>query len=220
MSLFDHETNSWGSPPPPIPPPFPFDSALIEWQPMILVPTEERLRRIAIWYECGCLTPEQLNRLLAEWWTDGGYPQGLGIRRLVRMFKTAGFVSADDEGHSLAPPTAPLTVYRGAEPGNERGLSWSRDRDIAAWFADRIVKVMKRPAGLWETTVPPRHVLGFFDDRNEQEVIVNPFGLNRARMRYQNARDPDVDAAARRHIQAKKVRDHQITEARRDEFAP
>jgi len=151
-----------------------------------VIQTENRLRRIATWYEAGDLTPTLLNDLLAEWWTNGGWPDDMGTRRLVKMFKDAGFVT-DTEG--VTPPTEPLVLYRGAGVHNYRGLAWTTDETVAAWFARKLVwlqelRLMEETAPcLFSVTVPPRHILGIFHGRNEAEVIVNPFGL-RGRLKW------------------------------------
>jgi hypothetical protein len=82
------------------------------------LPHYERLPRIVLWHELGYLTPPQLNRGLAQWWTHGGYPNRLGVRRLLRMLRTAGFITDDETVIALVEP---MTVYLGAIPANARG---------------------------------------------------------------------------------------------------
>lgn len=71
-----------------------------------------------------------------------------------------------------------LEVYRGAVEGeNERGLSWTMDRERAGWFAERFGKGGK----VWKTTVSPRtDIVAIFTGRNEDEVVLRPSFLTDA----------------------------------------
>ncbi len=180
-------------------PPLPFDPAMMD--DMLLIPKSMRVRRIALWWEHDCLTHKQLNALLAEHWGLGGWPadMGLGTRRLVGMFKDAGFVT-DTEG--VAAPTEPLTLYRGAGVHAIRGMAWSTDERVAAWFARRLMLVYPESGPcLYTITMPPRHVLGRFLSMGEEEVVVNAFAL-RGRLDARSgvyAADPRVIALAGQH---------------------
>ena len=155
--------------------PLPFDPSMMD--DFLLIPKSMRVRRIALWWSHGCLSQQQLNQLLASEWTDGGWPADmkLGTRRLVRMFRDAGFVT-DTEG--VVPPTEPMTLYRGAGVHNVRGLAWSTNEEVAIWFARRLHRFMPETYPcLYTVTMPPHHILGRFLDRDEDEVIVNALAL-------------------------------------------
>lgn len=144
---------------------------------LLLIPRADRLLTIEEWFDAGEVAVDELRALLAAWWLDAEGPSNLGVVRWVRLFKAAGFV-ADRAG--TEPPIDPLTVYRGIQGyGRRRGLSWTLDRDRAAWFARRFphfgasVVLVARPR--------PRHVLGIFHGREEAEVVVNPRGLRNLR---------------------------------------
>lgn len=156
-------------------PPLPFDSSMMS--DMLLIPKSMRVRRIAFWWEHGCLSREQLNTLLAEHWGVGGWPADmrLGTRRLVRMFKDAGFVT-DTEG--MTAPTEPLTLYRGAGFHNINGLAWTTDERVAAWFARRLMRLFPESGPcLYSVTMPPQHILGRFLQMKEEEVVINALAL-------------------------------------------
>jgi len=180
-------------------PPLPFDPSMMD--DMRLIPTSMRVKRIAFWWAQGCLTREHLNTLLAENWGLGGWPadMGLGTRRLVRMFRDAGFVT-DTAG--ITAPTEPITLYRGAGIHNVRGLAWSTDEQVAAWFAVRLHHFMPETYPcLYTVTMPPHHVLGRFLGVREEEVVVNALAL-RGRVDFGegvHATDPRVMELARQH---------------------
>ena len=109
-----------------------------------------------------------LARLLRWVWVDSEDPQIYGTDRLVALFGAAGFVT-DEETHD-GPPTEPIMVFRGTLPRWTRSLAWTRSMDIAVWFAQRY----DRGGSVYEATVEPCDVLGMFDGRGEQEVVIDP----------------------------------------------
>lgn len=83
--------------------------------------------------------------------------------RLVRMFRAAHF------DHPFAEP---LKVYRGG-CGERRlvaaGFSWTVDRDVACWFAQRIGV----PPVVVSAQVQPANVIYWSNERNESEVVLD-----------------------------------------------
>jgi hypothetical protein len=75
----------------------------------------------------------------------------------------------------VAPPiarTERLQVWRGVNGvGAIDGLSWTKDRDIACWFATRFSPVMPL---VFVTHLEPEAVVVEYNGRDEQEVIVDP----------------------------------------------
>lgn len=76
-----------------------------------------------------------------------------------------------------------LTVYRGfqrvedvedGEGGEEYGWSWSLSKEQAEWFARRWPGGIPTVATL---TVPKNAVLAYFNDRNEEEIVLLPDDL-------------------------------------------
>ena len=122
---------------------------------------------------------KELRWLILEAWSAAEWPVGsVGVNAWLLMFKAAGFVSDVDP----SPPTAPLTVYRGAWSLGGRGMSWTRSLEKARWFANREalftkVRMGVSCAGVWVATVPEHAVLATINSegsRREDEVIVNP----------------------------------------------
>lgn len=63
-----------------------------------------------------------------------------------------------------------LTVYRGAAPGYERGMSWTTDLERARWFANRF----NQGHEVFVAEVPREAVLARFGRRGEDEVVIDP----------------------------------------------
>jgi hypothetical protein len=138
-----------------------------------LIEKPSKLRWIVDMVETAGLDQERLAKLLAETWTLIELPlQNVPQRELVRLFRRAGFVSDSEAG----PPTWPLTLYRGAPTIHRHGMSWTTDKEKADWFAQRWANT--RGAGrTWVATVQPNRVLGVFDSRNEDEVVIDSRNL-------------------------------------------
>jgi hypothetical protein len=92
--------------------------------------------------------------------------------------------------HNAAPPikrSRRLTCWRGvvvehANPAQAAlGLSWTRSRDIACWFATEYYGVGDRPgvrSFVFEALVEPITILAFHNGRQEQEVLLDPCTLD------------------------------------------
>jgi hypothetical protein len=119
------------------------------------------------------LTLHELRAVLPGVWSMAEFPsQLLTLRGWVEPFRTAGFVS---EPAGLAPPTEPLTIYRGTTLGRRRGLSWTTDRATAQWFANRFA-LADFEAFVFTTIVEPRTVLRSARPP-ESEVVVDQLRL-------------------------------------------
>jgi hypothetical protein len=136
------------------------------------------------------MPPALLAQLLPSAWSGSEWPEPLGQRSWVRLFRHAGFVAETKEGGrwpdgvplpwgTAGPPMAPLTIYRGVSPGARiKGMSWTLDRERAGWFAKRL-EVLYGPGTVYVADVAPTGVLAYF--AKEQEVVVDPRALRKPR---------------------------------------
>lgn len=77
-----------------------------------------------------------------------------------------------------------VTIYRGVNnPEFRYGFSWTIDKRIANWFANRYEG---KQSYVYECTVDKKDLLCYFDIRNEKEVIINPSVLKRYKIRIVN----------------------------------
>jgi hypothetical protein len=114
-------------------------------------------------------------RLLGKWWSD--FEGGLNRNSrsiIVGAFREAGFIS-DDQG--VLAPEEPLTLYRGSTSSRRSGLSWTSDVGKARWFANRQNLLTRRLGFVYEAKVSPAFILGYFNQRGENEWVVDPAGL-------------------------------------------
>lgn len=118
--------------------------------------------------EESCLTPAAVRELLADVWTVTEFPgHNGGVDRWRDAFDQAGWLSDDDS----AQPTEPLTLYRGATPEHQYGMSWTADPERARWFAKRFSSPHS-PGYIYRRTFAPREILARFTGRNEDEYVV------------------------------------------------
>ncbi|MGE0545074.1 MAG: hypothetical protein AB7R89_33370 [Dehalococcoidia bacterium] len=133
------------------------------------------------------IPPETLRTLLATHYSWGGYAADVGQRRVVNLFRHAGFVT---DTWDVQPPTQPVFAWRGARPRHGRGLSWTTDWVTAWFFAARHVQRSGR-GYIYAAEMPPHAVLGIFRQRHEEELVVDPRALGT--IYIAERLDPDAD---------------------------
>lgn len=160
----------------------------------------ERIPKIVEWWQAGQLTGQELNQFIAAHWNAFERPITLmSVRKWVALFTDAGGFITDTPG--IIAPTGSLTVYRGAHVGGERGMSWTTDRDVAAWFARRFLMLADRfgPSYLLSAQIPATRVLGIFNGRGEREVVLNMARFPKSECHAIPATDPEVELVALGH---------------------
>ena len=118
-----------------------------------------RLDKLVEWWRRGELPNDELAEMLAWAWpdteSDDTLQSELIREHILPLFVDLGFVSDADE---LVLPEAPLTIYRGGEPG---GIAWSESLETAKWFAARF-----RPRqNVYVATANPDVILARFHGR-------------------------------------------------------
>ena len=73
----------------------------------------------------------------------------------------------EDRQHYDALPDE-FTIYRGGV--DDTGLSWTLDRELALWFANRF----KKDHEVFERKIQKKEALAYLSDRSEQEIIYSP----------------------------------------------
>ena len=118
------------------------------------------------------LTADQARDLLRDHWPRCDAP-GDATEDLLVLFRRAAYVS--DCGERL---TGELTVYRGTFGDDPcLGISWTLDKSRAEWFAAQGGRGSGRVAHeqtVWRGTVDATAILGYFVERKEAEVILDP----------------------------------------------
>lgn len=119
------------------------------------------------------LSLADFSELLGECWIEEENPNGdvnVSTTLAAKWFRQADkkvLMNNDEyEVYSELPET--FTVYRGVTPGhNPDGMSWTRERDKAEWFANRFGE-----GYILKGTAKKEDVLAFFSRRGEEEVVI------------------------------------------------
>lgn len=115
------------------------------------------------------------SKLLKNCWTISENPNkdiNVSCNELIRFFKRADkkVLMDDNEYQIWINLPDEITLYRGvASKSNPKGLSWTKNLEIAKWFKDR----WKADGYILEATVKKEDVFCYFTNRDEDEFIVN-----------------------------------------------
>lgn len=130
------------------------------------------------------MSDKDLGYVLNNFWTmveQISLDRNLTGKDIIDWFTRAdkGTLMEEDELEAFNNLPDEVTVYRGVTSHNKsrkKAFSWSTDRKVAEWFADRF---QTGTGEVWTLTVPKERILCCFEGRNEHEVIVNLYGFNK-----------------------------------------
>jgi hypothetical protein len=161
-----------------------FTPEAASWRARIDDPNERPVELVKLWRSGA--DPELISELAPTVWIEADQPaRDVGQDAWVRIFRDVGYTSRETSDAEFvapipvdAPPSKPVTVWRGAPLGSGGlGMSWTIDRERARWFAERDANIGVDSA-VYEATVDPDGVLAMFNDRTEHEVVVDPAYLH------------------------------------------
>lgn len=121
------------------------------------------------------LSNEDYSKFLSTAWTYTEYPNNdtnVSTRELLSYFNKSdkNILMSKDELEAYNKLDDLITIYRGVKPGAKvKALSWTTDKKVAKWFADRYEKNGK----VYKAVIDKKDVLAYFLNRNEYEVVVN-----------------------------------------------
>jgi hypothetical protein len=108
-------------------------------------------------------------------WSGAEHPLGyLDREAWSDLFWLAGYTY---NGRRRARPRLPRRLYRGADEAHRDGWSWTDDRAVAKWFADR--SMHHTPGRVWTAVVEPARLLARITTERpgEAEWVVDTDGL-------------------------------------------
>jgi hypothetical protein len=118
------------------------------------------------------------------WTSMEGCGSGSNSRCFARLFssKRPGRENLMSELERATLEALPdtISVYRGFVGRRGRGLSWSRSRKVAEWFARRFACLGGQPT-LIEGVAHKDKVLAYLNDRQEQEIVILPEHVQKQR---------------------------------------
>lgn len=124
------------------------------------------------------LSIDDMSDLLAHAWTTSENPNGdvnVSLNTIVRWFNKANKrILMDSEEYSVyssLPDT--FEIYRGVGVNrNPEGLSWTRSKKTAEWFANRY-NVGKKCGYVQAAIANKKDVLAYFNSRDEDEIVIS-----------------------------------------------
>ncbi len=121
----------------------------------------------------GLLTPEAAAVVVPSAWLHVEFPnRALGDDEWAELFHLAGYTV---DGVPAARPTGSMRLWRGALPEHRRGWSWTDDRALACWFANRPHNAGR--SQVYVATVELGRLLARITGRNESQYVVDTRGL-------------------------------------------
>lgn len=121
------------------------------------------------------LSNEDYSKFLSTAWTYTEYPNNdanVSTRELLSYFKKAdkSILMSKDELEAYNKLDDLIAVYRGVKPGAKvRALSWTTDKKVASWFADRY----KKRGKVYKGVIAKKDIFAYFLGRGEYEVVIN-----------------------------------------------
>jgi hypothetical protein len=152
---------------------------------LCLYGSEERAKQLVSWSDR--LTDDQVRELLTDFWSMTEAWSGVpklreGMLGLLRRATILEPLIVQDETNEVKLPLL-MKVYRGNMGENPReGHSWTLDFDVAKRFAILPTTMRGKFLGMerdgtptvWVGKVRSSLILGFFNDKGEKEVVVEP----------------------------------------------
>lgn len=124
------------------------------------------------------LSREDFSKMLADIWIRTEAPNldpNFKQKELLDLFRQSKQeeMMTEDEIETLRSLPETVSVYRGVtsyNAGKIKTLSWTLDREVAQWFANRFGE----NGIVYEAEISKEYILALFKGRNEWEVIVEP----------------------------------------------
>lgn len=128
-----------------------------------------RMTMLMNWWHDKVIDLDILKDLLPEVWVNTEHPRQFGYSRIVKLFRATGYLT-DAPDHQ--PPDS-ILIFRGCQPKDKRGISWTFNPRKADWFARRLDH--RGTAKVYKARVRSKKgILGVFLSRDEDEVVVDP----------------------------------------------
>lgn len=145
-----------------------------DWSTYVFV--HERPYRVRALYHA-IAKEHDLHRLVRHTWTDSEniWQNKSAWQHIWRLLSESKKVMDANERQVFEWMPDVVTVYRGVRHHSHwpRGLSWTRDKERAVWFAHRLSTKKQVPTVL-SAEVSKRDILAYINARGEEEVVVMP----------------------------------------------
>ncbi len=126
------------------------------------------------------LSVKDFPRILADCWASHG-GRDIPVKKLVAWFNKADkmYLMSKREYKIFSELPEQVTIYRGSSSQYKYGLSWTLDKKVAFWYAE---KYENQGSCVYECIVDKNDLLCYFETRNEAEIIIIPSSLKHYKM--------------------------------------
>lgn len=127
-----------------------------------------------------CLSGKDFSQILADCWAAHG-GKDVPVKELVRWFNKADktYLMSKREYEVYSGLPEQVTIYRGAARQYKYGLSWTLNKKVAFWYAE---KYENQDSCVYECTADKKDLLCYFETRSEAEVLISPSELDRYKL--------------------------------------
>jgi len=137
-----------------------------------------RLQALWLLWKKALITRKEMGKKLGDLYIEDEFPAAnCDIDMLLELFNSAekeDVMSPEDYAAYNKLPKQ-LTIYRGLQFDGAKveSMSWTLNKDIAKWFAHRWLKSGEK-GRVFSTNVPLSAVLMYNNEREEEEVVIDP----------------------------------------------
>ena len=130
------------------------------------------------------LCEEDFCNLLSTAWIGEEFPSrdtNVSMKQLCNWFRNANkkFLMSEKDLEIYNNFDDTVTIYRGVQAGNYKGMSWTTDYKTAKWFANRF----KGNGKVYKTEVSKSDILAYFSCRNENEIVIDVTTINKDKVK-------------------------------------
>lgn len=148
-----------------------------------MVNKPDRLQLLHILKGIYTFDKQEYSEILRECWISTEFPHQMSNRHLIDLFNSAytGFLMTKEEIEALGAQPEIIQIYRGVSDKRTRhkALSWTTSYKVAHWFAHRWDKASGTQPEVLKSSIRKSDVYMYTNDRNEEEIVVNPKRLKK-----------------------------------------
>lgn len=129
------------------------------------------------------LTRKTFSELLSDAWVMEENPSmdaNVKPKEVIKWFRECipDKLMTEDELKVYNSLEDSFTIYRGVAVGrNPNGLSWTKNKNTATWFAHRFDNHSDSKGYVQSAIVSKTDVLAYFNSRNEDELVIDVFAI-------------------------------------------
>lgn len=130
------------------------------------------------------LSVDDMSEMMSDVWSNSANPNQFycfSKSELAKIFAACNpaVLMSEEEYDVFKKLPSEITIYRGVSSYNQKSVrvfSWTLNEEKAAWFARRLGR-SGQSGTVYRAKIKKENVFAYFDGRDEQEIVVNPYKL-------------------------------------------